>query len=74
MTTNSRYAKRQKEYKKCWREKKPNHQYMNLYRQAHPDYTKSNREQQRERSWRLREKQNKMLESEKLLKIDALLV
>jgi hypothetical protein len=41
------YRESQKAAAKCWREKNP--EYWRTYRREHPEYTKRNRERQRER-------------------------
>lgn len=72
LATDSKYAQRQKKCRKHWRKAKPNHKYMNQYRQTHPDYTQRNRDQQQKRNQRLRNKQNKLTPSEKIVNIDPL--
>jgi hypothetical protein len=73
LVSDAEYAERQKECKQNWRKNKPSHQYQTHYRQTHPEYVETNRQQQRSRNKKRRISTNEKT-SEKIVKIDALLV
>src|SRR4030042_1733828 len=47
---NRKYQKMSQASQKVWRKKYPADQYQREYREAHPEYVKRNREQQKERN------------------------
>ncbi len=48
--TDAAYRESCLESNRRWRESRPAHEYQRLYRDAHPDYTKKNRQMQRKRN------------------------
>jgi hypothetical protein len=70
MKTDPVYRKRQHQCQQKWRANRPLHQYQKLYREQHPDYVKTNRQQQRTRN-RQRKQPIQAFFPEKIVKMDA---
>jgi hypothetical protein len=71
MACDESYRQRQKACLQAWRKKRLLHDYQRQYRESHPEYVAQNRRQQLRRN-RKRSQAEKLSESEKIVKMDAL--